>query len=88
MHARLWWVDPKEKGHLEDLGVDRRAILKLIFKKWDGEAWTGLVWLSTGAGGGGCCECGNETSVSIKFGRFLDKPRDCKLLRKDYVRWN
>ena len=27
------------RHQLEDLGVDRRIILKLIFKKWDGEAW-------------------------------------------------
>jgi len=25
-------------------------ILKLIFKKWDGKAWTGLIWLRIGTG--------------------------------------
>jgi hypothetical protein len=35
------------------LGRPRRIILKWIFKKWDGGgAWTGLVWLRTGKGGG------------------------------------
>jgi len=24
----------------------------LIFRKWDGEAWTGLIWLRIGVGGG------------------------------------
>jgi hypothetical protein len=30
----------------------RRIILKTIFKKGDGEAWTGLMWLRIGTGGG------------------------------------
>jgi hypothetical protein len=30
---------------LEYLGVDRRIILKWIFRKWDVGAWTRLVWL-------------------------------------------
>jgi hypothetical protein len=29
-----------------------RIILKWFFKKWDGEAWTGMMWLSIGTGGG------------------------------------
>jgi hypothetical protein len=29
-----------------------RIILKWILKKWDGEAWTGLIWLRIGTGGG------------------------------------
>jgi hypothetical protein len=34
-----------ERDHLEDVGVDGRIILKYIFKKWDGEALIGLIWL-------------------------------------------
>jgi len=33
-------------------GVDGRVILKSIVKNWDGEAWTGLIWLRIGTGGG------------------------------------
>ena len=33
---------------MEDLVVDGRIILKLIAKKWDGEAWNGLLWLRVG----------------------------------------
>jgi hypothetical protein len=31
----------KERHHLGDPGVDRRIILRWIFRKWDVEVWTG-----------------------------------------------
>jgi len=37
---------------LEDPGVDGRIKLRCIFRKWDGRAWTGLIWLRIGRGGG------------------------------------
>ena len=36
-----WGGQPMERDHLEDLSTDGRIILKLIFKKWNGKAWTG-----------------------------------------------
>jgi hypothetical protein len=36
---------------LADIGIDKSIILKRIFNKWD-EAWTGLIWLRIGTGGG------------------------------------
>jgi hypothetical protein len=42
----------RERDHLEDLGVDRRIILKWIFKTWGGETWIGLFWLRIWAGDG------------------------------------
>ena len=51
VHKGFWWGTPRVKSQLEDLGVEGRIILKCILKKWDG-AWTGLMWLRIGAGGG------------------------------------
>ena len=34
----------KEEDHLEDLGIDGRIILKLVFKTWGRKAWTRLIW--------------------------------------------
>jgi hypothetical protein len=47
----FWQGDLMERNHLKDLGIDGRIILKWIFKKWDGEAWTGLIWLRRTSGG-------------------------------------
>ena len=37
---------------MRDPGVDRIIILKWIFRKCDVGAWTGLIWLRIGTGGG------------------------------------
>ena len=50
VHTGFWWRDLSEREHLQDPGLDGRIILKLILKKWDGEAWTGLIWLRIGTG--------------------------------------
>jgi hypothetical protein len=52
VHTGFWWEDLWEGKNLEDLGIDGTIILKLIFRKWDGEAWTGSIWLRIRTGGG------------------------------------
>jgi hypothetical protein len=34
-----------ERSHLEEPDVERRIILRWTFRKWNGEAGTGLIWL-------------------------------------------
>ena len=36
MHTRLCWGNLSERGHLEDLVVDKKIMLKFTFKKWIG----------------------------------------------------
>ena len=66
LETGFWWGDLRERGDLEDLGVDGRIILKQIFEKLDEETWSGLIWLRVGTGDG------NEPSDSITCGEFLD----------------
>jgi hypothetical protein len=42
---------PEGKRPLEDQGVDRKIILRWIFRKWDLGAWTGSSWLRIRTGG-------------------------------------
>ena len=50
VHIGFWWGDLWERCHLEDLDIDGSIILKWVFKKWDGEAQTGSLWLGIGTG--------------------------------------
>jgi hypothetical protein len=42
---RFWWGNLRERGQMEDSGVDGRIILRWIFRKWDGESmdWTDVA---------------------------------------------
>jgi len=37
-----WWGNLRERDHLENPGIDRRIILRWIFRKWVVMAWHGL----------------------------------------------
>jgi len=36
LHTEFWCGNLRERGHLEDPGIEGKIILKWIFKKWDG----------------------------------------------------
>jgi hypothetical protein len=55
--TEFWWGNLRG-DHWGDPGVDGRIILGWIFGKWD----VGVC----------ACECGDETSGSIKCEKFLD----------------
>jgi hypothetical protein len=68
---------------MEDLDVDGRIILKLIFTKWDEEAHGLGLSAARLRQEAGASKCGNEHSVSIKCREFLDQFRTCQVLRND-----
>jgi hypothetical protein len=41
---RVWWRSLRKIHKLEDPGIDRRIILKWIFKKWN----RGMDWIDRG----------------------------------------
>jgi hypothetical protein len=48
----FWWDNLRERDHLEGLDIDGRIIFNWISRKWDGEVWTGLLWIRIRTGGG------------------------------------
>ena len=71
VHTEFWCGNLREGDHFEDPGIDGRIILRWIFRTWSG----GHGMDPSGSGLGhvaGSCECGNETSNSVKCGEFID----------------
>jgi hypothetical protein len=48
----FWWENLRERDYWGKPGVERRIILRWIFRKWDVGVWTGLSWLRIETGGG------------------------------------
>ena len=70
VYKGFWWGNLKEKDHSKDTDVDRRIILRWIFRKWDGRHgldWSGSEYREVA----GTCKGANEPSGSIKCGEFL-----------------
>ena len=48
----FWWGKPKQRNNLKKIVISGQIILKLILKKQDWRAWTGLNWLKLRTVGG------------------------------------
>ena len=51
MCTGFWWGYLRKRDHWGDPDVDRRIILRWIFRKWEGVVGTGWSWLRIGTGG-------------------------------------
>jgi hypothetical protein len=71
MHTKFWLENLKGRDHSEDLATDGRIILTMISDTQGRKVCNGCIWVSIGTTAGSCQQ-GNEPSVSIIGGEFLD----------------
>ena len=63
----------RERGHWGDQDVDRKIILRWIFRKLEGVVGAGWSWLRIGTGGGHLwVRCGIKFKGSITCRNFFD----------------
>jgi hypothetical protein len=70
-----WWI-PWERGHMEDLCVQGRKILKQMFKKYYDEGVDRIYLIQDDDRWQDSCERGDESSIFIKGVKFLNKLRN------------
>ena len=70
MGTGFLWGNLRERDHLEDQSCKFEDNIKMDLQEVGCE---GMDWIYLTQGQvAGACECGNETSDSIKYERFLD----------------
>jgi hypothetical protein len=76
VHAGFWYGSLRRRDHLEDQGVEGRITLSgPSINRMGGR---GMDLSGTDQGQvAGCCENGNEPSVSVKGGEILRWLRNC-----------
>jgi hypothetical protein len=52
--------------------VQRRIILRCIFRKWNVGAWTGLSWLRIGTGGGALVNAVMNLRIPSNAGKIFN----------------
>jgi hypothetical protein len=70
-HTVFWWLNLKERDHLEYLGIVERMILKWTFKMWAGRVWTELVWFRIETAGR-LLRISDKPLGSMKCEEFID----------------
>jgi hypothetical protein len=77
----------KECNYFQILNIEKRIILKYIIKTYGTRLRTGfispMIWKVDGG-----YEKGNESSVCIKGGKFIDPLSHYELLKNNYAAWN
>jgi len=71
-YTDFWCGNLRARDHLEDPGVDGRIVLRPNFSTWNGGYGLDLAG-SRQRQVVGTCECGNESSGSIKCGVSLSR---------------
>jgi hypothetical protein len=71
MNTQFWWGNLKERGHLEDISIERKIILKWILK-FSGEDCGLHSWNAEEVEVATACEYGNKSSGLKKCRTFFD----------------
>lgn len=77
----------KGTGHVEDLGLGKRVILKWNLNKYDVRVWTEFKWLRMGSVVRHCRH-DNVHVHYVKGREFMGELDYCHLLKEDSAPWS